>query len=465
MFLGDYQHDAGSAYRALYLAKRKHASLGEEGRESPCLTAIGRHLAMAQAHRPSGEELLALEREGDRAELQARAAPSSSASASGSAVAASLSSADAPEKDVVVAPSELAPAKGPVKITDIDKYPGEGGGRVVVHLSGATSFKVGALDPDGGKDARIFVDIDKATTKGVAKELEVGGAIKRVRLGPREGGTRVVLDLSAKMHRRIFYLPEPFRIVIDVSARPPEAPRPTAAGSPRIVRRVAIDPGHGGTDAGAVGPTGLQEKDVTLDIAHRVAPLLADELKIETLLTRDTDVFVPLDERTARANAFHADLFVSIHCNASENGEARGIETFILDEHRDASRATARIAALENGIPIKGALDPSAIDAEMASIAQRLSSGQVSSSSRTLGMLLGRAVLASLSEKYPDTTDHGLKSAGFYVLVGAEMPAVLFETSFVSNSDDEQRLAKADYKQKLADGIVNAIRAYREGKG
>lgn len=465
LLMGEVQHDANLTYRTLYLVKRKYGTLAASS-ESPCVAALGRDLAMTQTYRPSGEALAALEKEGDRAEMLAKSSPAPALPTAAGSSAAPVASAAPQEntlRDVVVAPVELAPATGPVKITQLDKYPGEGGGRVVVQLSAPTSFKVGALEADAGKDPRIFVDIDRAVTKGIAKEQEVGGAIKRVRVGPRDDGARIVLDLSAKMHRRVFYLPQPFRIVIDVSARPPERPA-SPGGGPRTIKRVAIDAGHGGHDAGAIGPTGLNEKDVTLDIARRVAPLLAEELKIEALLTRDEDVFVPLDERTARANAFHADLFVSIHCNASETGEARGIEVFILDEVKDMNRASARIAALENGVPLKTALDPSALDAEMASIASRLGSGQIAASSRLLASLLGRATLASLSERYPDTSDHGVKSAGFYVLVGAEMPAVLFETSFISNPDDEARLAKADYKQKLADGIVNAIRAYRDGK-
>ncbi|MBK6516650.1 MAG: N-acetylmuramoyl-L-alanine amidase [Polyangiaceae bacterium] len=463
LLAGELPQDASITYRYLYLAKRRHAELATAVDGSACVAAIDRHLAMSVAYRPSGEELAALEREGDRAEQLARGpAPASAEPDASAAPPASAAGAASIPRDVIVAPSALAPAKGPVKITKIEKYPGEGGGRVVVFLSEPTAFKVGALEADGGRDARIFVDIDQAGAKGIAREIEVGGAIKRVRTGPRADATRIVLDLAAKMHRRVFYLPAPFRIVIDVSARPPEA-SPSGSG-PRTVKRVAIDPGHGGNDAGAVGPTGLKEKDVTLDIAQRIAPVLADELKIETLLTRDRDVFVPLDERTARANAFHADLFVSIHCNASETGDARGIEVFILDEIKDMSRAAARITALENGLPLSGALDASALDAEMASIATRLGSGQIAESSRLLGMLLGRATMASLSQRYPDTSDHGLKSAGFYVLAGAEMPAVLFETSFISNPDDESRLAKVDYRQRIADGVVNAIRAYREGK-
>jgi N-acetylmuramoyl-L-alanine amidase len=257
-------------------------------------------------------------------------------------------------------------------------------------------------------------------------------------------------------------LPEPFRIVVDVSSR--EAPSATLKpGEPRTIKRIVIDPGHGGDDAGAVGPTGLREKDVTLDIAHRVAPILAHELGVETLLTRDADVFVPLDERAARANAFHADLFVSVHCNASQDGEARGVESFVLDPLKEESRANSRIAALENGVKLQKSLDPAEMDAEMAHIYSGLKSGRVGDDSRIFGALLERSVLGSLSERYPDTKEHGVKSAAFYVLAGAEMPAVLFETSFISNPEDESRLATADYREKLADAIANAVRAYREG--
>ncbi len=455
LLAGELARDAQVSQRELYLARRRNAELGSDGKTSACLRGIDRELSISIAYRPTGAELAALERDGDRAEQTGRVRPPGSASAA-------VSPSGAPAVDVVVAPSALVPSKQPVKVSKIDKYSAEGGGRVVVHVSGPTSFQVGSLAAEAGKDPRIYVDIDRASVKGVAREIEVGGGIKKIRTAPRgDGGARIVLDLGSDLHKKVFYLPEPFRIVIDVSSRKPEA-RPSSATGPRKIKRVAIDPGHGGHDAGAVGPTGLKEKEVTLAIAHLVAPVLASELGIETLLTRDSDAFVALDERTARANAFHADLFVSIHCNASETGEARGIEVFILDEAKDTSRATARIAAMENGL--SKSLDASALDAEMASIASRLGSGEIAASSRRLGALLGKATLASLSERYPNTHDHGLKSAGFYVLAGAEMPAVLFETSFISNPDDEGRLAKADYKQKLADGIVNAIKAYRDGK-
>jgi N-acetylmuramoyl-L-alanine amidase len=371
--------------------------------------------------------------------------------------------------DVIVAPKSEVVSKGPVRVTSIERYGEEKGARVVINLSAPTSFNVGTLaaDDSAGKDARIFVDIARASSKGIAHEIDVGGAVHRVRLGAHEGGTRVVLDLAAALYRRIFYLPDPFRIVIDVSTRP--ATRSDAAEGPgggRDVRRVAIDAGHGGVDAGAVGPTGLKEKDVALDIAHRIAPVLAHELKVETLLTRDTDVFVPLDERTARANAFHADLFISIHCNASENGQARGVQTFHLDQVRDPEGAASRLAARENAARKGSAepIDPKSLDSEMNAILPGLRVGDLVTRSRHLADLVQRSALASLAQRYAGTSDQGVKSAGFFVLVGADMPAALFETSFISNPDDESRLATADYRQKMADAIVNAIRAYREGK-
>lgn len=456
---GELARSPVATYREVYLAKRRQrARLPDPS--GPCLDELERVLALLASSGPTGPARAVLEKEGDRAATAAAPPPT------GSAPVASTTSGIEPavSADVVVSPTGVPTPTGPVKITKIERFGGEGGGRVVIHLSAPTTFSAGALAAEAGKSPRVYVDVDVASSKGVARETDVGGAIERVRLGARDGGgTRVVLDLAKDLHKRVFYLPEPFRIVVDISSRAPQAAAAATASGPRPVTRVAIDPGHGGDDGGAIGPTGLKEKDVTLDIAHRVAPVLAHELKIETMLTRDTDVFVPLDERAARANAFHADLFISIHCNASENGEARGLEVFVLDELKDVSRAASRVAAVENGFRTT-ALDDGRLDAEMARIFSGLRSGETAARSRKMGDLLLRASQSSLSGRYGDTKDHGIKSAAFFVLAGAEMPAVLFETSFISNPADEQRLATADYRQKLADGVVNAIRAYREGK-
>ncbi|WP_438020840.1 N-acetylmuramoyl-L-alanine amidase [Sorangium sp. So ce315] len=485
LLAGELARDAAVSYRELYLVSRRYAALAPPAPSagapprSPCLGAIAVALAQAAAYRPSGEALRALEQEGHRVEGIAlalahgpvpapSAAPASAASAESDAPV-QVTAADAGGGDLVVAPRATAPS-GPVKITAIERHGSDKGARVVVALSGPTTFDVGTLpaDESAGKDARVFVDIAGATSRGIAREIEVGGALRRVRVGVQPKGTRVVLDLAPDLYRRVFYLPDPFRIVIDVSTRPPVRDDERKPGGAREVRRVAIDPGHGGNDTGAVGPTGLKEKDVTLDVAHRVAPLLARELKIETLLTRDSDVYVPLELRTARANAFHADLFVSIHCNASDNGRARGVQTFSLAPSRDAEAQSAKLAARENAARARagqgvGPGDPGS-SLEVEAILSNLNVGDMAARSRHFAELLQRASLASLAPRYPDTKDQGVKGAGFFVLAGADMPAALFETAFISNPEDEARLATADFRQKMADAIVNAIRAYREGK-
>jgi N-acetylmuramoyl-L-alanine amidase len=201
-------------------------------------------------------------------------------------------------------------------------------------------------------------------------------------------------------------------------------------------------------------------------IAHRAAPTLAHELGVETMLTRDTDTYVFLEERIARANAFHADLFVSIHCNATEDGQARGVQLFVLDPSREMDAVARRVAALENSFAGHGRspLDSKLVGAQIAAVAAGLSTRDLAKGSGRFAELLRAATHASLDQRYGKPADHGIRTAAFYVLLGAEMPAVLYETAFISNPDDEGLLATADFRQKLADSIVNAVRAYREGR-
>jgi len=375
-----------------------------------------------------------------------------SAASSPSALPDSAASAAPTANGLVVVPQKSGVKAEPAAITEIERYGAKDAARVVVHVTHPALFEVRSLDGDGVAGARLVVDLTNVTSEK-SRALAVGGLVQRVRVGAQPGGTRVVLDLSRRAYHRVFYLPEPFRLVIDISKEPP--PGFAAAAGPRAVRRVVLDPGHGGHDPGATGPGGLREKDVTLDVAHRAAPLLARELGISTLLTRDSDSYVALDERTARANAFGADLLISIHCNASEDGGGKGVMSFVLDGSRDT--LSARVAAREN----------SASEAAASELANALSAvldrSVVERSDRLAG-LLQRATLASLATRYADVPDLGVRRAGFYVLAGATMPAVLFETSFISNSPGEERLGTPDYRQKLADGIVNAVRAYRDGR-
>ncbi len=335
------------------------------------------------------------------------------------------------------------------QITRIERYASEKAARIVLHVSRPVSFHLGEAN---GKSAagRLHVDIADASYSGL-HSFEMGGLVARLRLLPVDAALRVVMDLSDRGQISAFFLPAPFRVVIDVSRHEePKAAVPTG----RAVNRIALDPGHGGSDPGATGRLGIQEKDIVLDIAHRAAPLLARELGISTLLTRDLDTRVPLEERVARANAFGADLFVSIHCNADPSRSARGAMTFVLD----GSHNKSALAVLE-----RENASPSADPSVLARFLEQFGGSAAVAHSTTFAHLLQRATLASLAAGFPEAVDGGVHGAGFYVLAGARMPAVLFEAAFVSNAVEEQRLGTARYRQKLADAIVNAVRAYRAG--
>jgi N-acetylmuramoyl-L-alanine amidase len=435
---GELARDPERLYRELYAAQRIFTS-------ASCQTSCARDLTTLAAHRPGSAVLASLDEQATKFRAQALARRAESAAT------APVLSAD--ESGVVLAPPPIAGAASPVKVLSIDPYGSKDRARVVVTLSGPTSFRAGDL-----AGPRLFLDLER-TEPSLRREVAVSGLVERLRLvkrrgaGKKEDTTRILLDLAVSAHRRIFYLPEPFRVVIDLATH--EAPPVTSPpGSPRQVTRVAIDAGHGGSDPGAIGPTGLREKDVTLAVAHLVAPMLSSELGILTMLTRDDDRLVPLDERAARANAFHADLFVSIHCNASENGAAHGVMSFVLDTTRD--EIANAIAARENATSI-------AATSQAATITSSLRLADLGARSTHLAELLQHAAVSSLTGFFSDVADQGVKRAGFFVLVGAEMPSVLFETAFISNPWEERRLASPEYRRRLAVALTSAVRSYREG--
>jgi N-acetylmuramoyl-L-alanine amidase len=335
---------------------------------------------------------------------------------------------------------------GPAKIVRIEQWPGKEAARIVIVLSKQAEFRAGDEASSGGKKPRVFVELD-GVDKGDARDAIGGGIVSHVGVEATTTGSRVFFELDGPAYRRTFFLLEPYRVVVDVARHPPGTGR-------RHVAKLVLDPGHGGSDAGAVGPTGVKEKDVVLDVAHKAAPVLQKD-GISVVLTRDDDRFISLEERTARANQVGAELFVSIHCNAAENHVRHGVETYVLDTTKD--EIAGRIAARENATS-------AAATAELGSILASMRLADQASHSNRLAELLQKSAMASLRGTYSDVTDGGVHTAGFYVLVGARMPAVLFETSYISQPTEETRLASDDYKGRLADAIVNAVRAYREGR-
>jgi N-acetylmuramoyl-L-alanine amidase len=220
------------------------------------------------------------------------------------------------------------------------------------------------------------------------------------------------------------------------------------------IRRVVVDAGHGGKDAGAVGPHGVREKDLALAIAHKVAGSLR-QLGFEVILTRKTDVFVPLDERTRIANEARADLFVSIHCNASRRRRLEGVETWTLNVGSD--RYAARLAAFENAEADRAVSDLRLILADLATKAN-------ASDARDLAQSVQSSLVRTLRSRVGRVRDHGVKQALFYVLLGTRMPSVLVETGFISNPAEAARLKSARFQDGAAEAIARGVKDYVESR-
>jgi N-acetylmuramoyl-L-alanine amidase len=216
------------------------------------------------------------------------------------------------------------------------------------------------------------------------------------------------------------------------------------------VRRVVVDAGHGGHDTGAIGRGGTREKDVALAIAHRLREVLG-RAGLEVILTREDDTFVPLEERARRANEAKGDLFVSIHCNSAPGRRLRGIETYSLNTASD--RYSIRLAARENASSEKRISDLQFILADLATKAN-------AEESIRLAGHVHSSLVGHLRQRHRDIYDLGTKQALFYVLLGVKMPAILVETSFLSNPEEERRLSSTSYQSDAAEAIATGIQDF-----
>ena len=216
------------------------------------------------------------------------------------------------------------------------------------------------------------------------------------------------------------------------------------------VRRVVIDAGHGGHDSGAIGPKGVQEKEVALAIAQKLGHVLESQ-GLEVIHTRSTDTFLSLEKRAVLANEARGDLFISIHCNSAGSSALRGVETYSLNIASD--RYSIRLAARENSSSEKGISDLQFILADLATKANTEESSH-------LAQRVQKSLVGELSGKYSGVEDLGTKQALFYVLLGAKMPAILVETAFVSNPDEEKRLSSPAYQADVAGAIATGVGDY-----
>lgn len=233
---------------------------------------------------------------------------------------------------------------------------------------------------------------------------------------------------------------------------------PNAAGERSLIRalglkigKIVVDAGHGGHDTGTIGPNGLEEKDLVLDVALKLGKLLENKLGAEVVYTRDDDTFIPLETRTAIANKEQADLFISIHANSSDDPTARGVETYYLNF---TSRADAlEVAARENAVSEQSIH-------ELQDLVKKIALKEKIGESREFATDVQRSLYAGLSAKSPNLRNRGVKKAPFVVLIGANMPSILAEISFVSNPDDAKKLKTNDYRQRIADSLYKGVFKY-----
>ena len=237
--------------------------------------------------------------------------------------------------------------------------------------------------------------------------------------------------------------------------------KPTASGDRSLIRalglkigKIVIDPGHGGHDTGTIGPNGLEEKDLVLEVGRRLGKLLEARLGAEVVYTRKDDTFIPLETRTAIANQQRADLFISIHANSSQDPNARGVETYYLNftSNPDA----LEVAARENAVSEKSIY-------ELQDLVKKIALKEKIEESREFAGNVQQSLHAGLAAKSPAIRDRGVKKAPFIVLIGANMPSILAEISFVSNPADERRLETSEYRQRIAESLYRGIAKYVDG--
>jgi N-acetylmuramoyl-L-alanine amidase len=393
----------------------------------------------------------------------------------------------------------------PIKYWSSDDYT-----RVVIVASSQVSYKEVLLKETDNTPRRLYIDFKKSYIEPQYRSpvpIEEG-LLRRIHTRQFSPDTvRVVLDIESIKNYKIFNLPDPFRVVIDVRGKKKQkevtaplsivktqekikikttiekasdivilketkkivlSPATTIKNSkvktlPQTtslslaqqlglgVKKIIIDPGHGGKDPGAMA-FGMKEKDIVLDIAKKLAPILEKELHCEVLLTRDRDVFIPLEERTAIANSKNADLFISLHINAHPSAKVRGLETYYLNLTTNAE--AMRVAARENATSTHQMSELQNILSDI------MKNSKIRESSRLAQLVHNSIVKKAAINGFADIKNLGVKQAPFYVLIGAEMPAILIEIAFISNEKDVKNLQNSSFVNMLTQEIAFGIRAY-----
>lgn len=383
--------------------------------------------------------------------------------------------------------------------------------RIVIQASSPIHFTSGLLQKDGDQPRRLYIDLAQSAILpkfSIPVPLK-DGLLKQIRSGQLNNDTvRVVLDVAALTEYKVFSLSDPFRVIVDIHGRMPPSraeltPKNTPGApqqllgpspkksSPRVldylekpiisledqkkrspkidsprktlshgkislaqqlglgVRKIVIDPGHGGKDPGAMA-FNLKEKDIVLKISKKIAKILKSTYRYEVALTRTKDLYIPLEERIALANTQNSDLFISIHINAHPDKTIGGIETYFLNLATNAD--AMRVAAMENSTSTHNI-------SELQDILTNLMKNSKIDESSRLAQFVQTNLVSAVTQKYKPR-DLGVKQAPFYVLIGAEMPAILAEISFITNPQEAKLLQDEQYLNKVAEQIAAGIAAY-----
>lgn len=269
----------------------------------------------------------------------------------------------------------------------------------------------------------------------------------------RNAGVSANFDARPAPHAITRNLPQDF---MQTYAAPEANGRSMARVLGLRVHRIVIDAGHGGHDSGTLGPHGLEEKNVVLDVALRLGKLLQDRLGAEVVYTRRSDVYVPLEARTAIANRAHADLFLSIHANSSPDADARGVETYFLNF--TASPSALAVAARENAVSHRPVHD-------LSDLVRKITLSDKIDESRTFATDVQHSLYQGLEPGNPGLHNRGVKQAPFVVLIGAHMPSILAEISFLTNTGDAAELRQPAYRERIAESLYRGVANYVESMG
>ena len=345
-------------------------------------------------------------------------------------------------------PIQAPPVKAGAVELRYRSYPGYT--RIV--LEGAARFEPRLVESQGG----LMVPLAglRMPAPRVTRAIR-DGLVGTVELTQSRGSAAVRVSFERPpATRKVYRLTDPPRLVLDFYRSTP-APPATPAPARTALQTIVVDPGHGGHDPGATGPGGLQEKELTLDLARRLGAVLQEELGVKVILTRTRDQFVPLQERTAIANRHKADLFVSIHVNAARGGTAAGTETYFLSS--EATDNTARAAAAFENKVIELEAGPRGGSRDLLrSILWDLTQSEFQQQSSRLAEGVQNSLERALRQP-----SRGVKQAPFYVLGGAAMPAVLVEIGFISNPQEEERLQDEGYRDRIARALAAGVAAYK----